>query len=303
MKYYTNIAVQGNNILYRGVNNGRRVKVKIQYSPTLFLPTNKNTEFKTLFGDNLEGRRFETIRDAKEFVKRYEDVQNFKIYGNDRFEYAFIAEEHKGQIDWDITHLNIAIVDIEVGSENGFPDPEKAEEPITAIAIRNLNGGTKVYGCGEYDNYDDTVTYFKCRDEYTLCKRFVEDWVNDCPDVLTGWNVEGFDIPYLVNRFTRILGEDETRKLSPWNNVWVRSFMFKGQQKKTYNITGVSVLDYIELYKWYAPTGKSQENYRLDTIANAELGENKLSYDEYDNLHQLYKLNYQKFIEYNIKDV
>jgi DNA polymerase elongation subunit (family B) len=186
---------------------------------------------------------------------------------------------------------------------NGFPDPEKAEEPITAIAIRQLNGGTTVYGCGEYVNNDETVTYIQCRDEYTLCKTFLKDWEDNCPDVLTGWNVKGFDIPYLVNRFDRILGEDETRKLSPWGNVWDRSFKFKGQDQKTYNITGVSVLDYIELYKWYAPGGKSQENYRLETIASAELGETKLSYDEYDNLHQLYKLNYQKFIEYNIKDV
>lgn len=303
MKYYTNIAVQGNNILYRGVNNGRRVKVKIQYSPTLFLPTKKTSEWKTLFDENLEARRFETIRDARDFVKRYEDVQNFKVYGNDRFEYAFIADEHKGQIDWDIKQLSIKIIDIEVGSENGFPDPEKANEPITAIAIRDLNGPMKVYGCGDFNNTDENVTYVKCKDEWSLCKAFITDWQEDCPDVLSGWNTEFFDIPYLVNRFNKILGEDETKKLSPWGNVWERTTTFKGQQKKSYNITGVAALDYIELYKWYAPGGKSQESYKLDNIANVELGESKLSYDEFDNLHQLYRLNYQKFIEYNIKDV
>jgi DNA polymerase elongation subunit (family B) len=303
MKYYTNIAVQGNNILYRGVNNGRRVKVKIQYSPTLFLPTKKTSEWKTLFDENLEARRFETIRDARDFVKRYEDVQNFKVYGNDRFEYAFIADEHKGQIDWDIKQLSIKIIDIEVGSENGFPDPEKANEPITAIAIRDLNGPMKVYACGDFNNTDENVTYVKCKDEWSLCKAFITDWQEDCPDVLSGWNTEFFDIPYLVNRFNKILGEDETKKLSPWGNVWERTTTFKGQQKKSYNITGVAALDYIELYKWYAPGGKSQESYKLDNIANVELGESKLSYDEFDNLHQLYRLNYQKFIEYNIKDV
>ena len=291
MKYYTNIAVQGNNILYRGVNNGRRVKVKIQYSPTLFLPTKKTSEWKTLFDENLEARRFETIRDARDFVKRYEDVQNFKVYGNDRFEYAFIADEHKGQIDWDIKQLSIKIIDIEVGSENGFPDPEKANEPITAIAIRDLNGPMKVYGCGDFNNTDENVTYVKCKDEWSLCKAFITDWQEDCPDVLSGWNTEFFDIPYLVNRFNKILGEDETKKLSPWGNVWERTTTFKGQQKKSYNITGVAALDYIELYKWYAPGGKSQESYKLDNIANVELGESKLSYDEFDNLHQLYRLN------------
>jgi DNA polymerase elongation subunit (family B) len=302
MKYYTNISVQGNNILYRGVNNGRRVKKKIEYSPTLFLPSNKNTGWKTLFGENLEAKRFETIREARDFVKRYEEVENFKIYGNDRFEYAYIADEHRGQIEWDISELSIVIIDIEVGSDNGFPDPYKATEPITAIAVRQLNGGITVYGCGEYEKQGDE-NYVQCKDEWTLCKTFLKDWQDNYPDVVSGWNIDYFDIPYLVNRFNRILGEDETKKLSPWNNVWERNFVHKGQQKKVYNMTGIAALDYIEMYRWYAPAGKSQESYSLNHIAGVELNETKISYDEYDNLHQLYKLNYQKFIEYNIKDV
>ena len=303
MKYYTNISIQGNNILYRGVNNGRRVNKKIEYSPTLFLQSNKNTEWKSLFGERLEAKRFETIRDAREFIKRYDEVENFKIYGNDRFEYAFIADEHRGQIEWDIKELSIVIIDIEVGSENGFPDPYKATEPITAISVRQLNGGITVYGCGDYENNDSNVSYIKCKDEWTLCKTFLKDWQDNYPDVVSGWNIDYFDIPYIVNRFNRILGEDETKKLSPWNNVWERSFVHKGQQKKVYNMTGISALDYIELYRWYAPAGKSQESYSLNHISSVELDETKLSYDEYDNLHSLYRLNYQKFIEYNIKDV
>jgi len=302
MKYYTNISVQGNNVLYRGVNNGRRVNKKIEYSPTLFLPTNKNTPWRTLFGEKLEAKQFETIRDARDFVKSYQDVANFKIYGNDRFEYAFIADEHRGPIDWDIGQLSIVIIDIEVGSENGFPDPYKATEPITAIAVRRLNGGITVYGCGDYEKQGDE-NYVKCKDEWTLCKTFLKDWQANYPDVVSGWNIDYFDIPYLINRFNRILGEDDTKKLSPWNNVWERSFVHKGQQKKVYNMTGISALDYIELYRWYAPAGKSQESYSLNHITSVELNESKISYDEYDNLHQLYKLNYQKFIEYNIKDV
>ena len=227
---------------------------------------------------------------------------SFKIYGNDRYEYAFIADEHRGPIDWDIDKLSIVIIDIEVGSENGFPDPYKATEPITAIAVRQLNGGITVYGCGDYEKQGDE-DYIKCKDEWTLCKTFLKDWQANYPDVVSGWNIDYFDIPYLVNRFNRILGEDETRKLSPWNNVWERSFVHKGQQKKVYNMTGISALDYIELYRWYAPAGKSQESYSLNHITSVELNESKISYDEYDNLHQLYKLNYQKFIEYNIKDV
>jgi DNA polymerase elongation subunit (family B) len=302
MKYYTNIAIQSNNILYRGVKNGKRVKDKIQYSPTLFLPSKKESEFKTLFNENLEARRFNTIKDARDFVKRYEEVENFTIYGNDRYEYAFIADEHKGQIEWDIRNISIAVIDIEVGSENGFPDPYKAEEPIISIALSYLNGPTVIFGCGEYKT-KGSETYVQCNDEWNLCKKFILYWQENCPDVISGWNIEGFDIPYLYNRFNRILGEDDTKKLSPWNNIWERTFVFKGQQKKSYNITGVAALDYIELYKWYAPGGKSQESYKLDHIAFVELGKKKLDYSEYDSLHQLYKHNYQKFIEYNIIDV
>jgi len=292
----------GNNILFRGVENGRRVKKKLQYAPTLFLPSNKKSEWKSLHGEYLEPMRFGEIREARDFVRRYEEVENFKIYGNSNFQYSFIADQFPGQIDWDIDQLAIDCIDIEVGSENGFPDPYLANEPITAICRIRVGGSTVVYGCGDYNNYDDSVQYIKCRDEYSLCKKFLEDWFYDCPDLLTGWNVKFFDVPYLVNRFIKILGEDQMKRLSPWNNVGERKTVLKGKEQTFYEIGGVSVLDYLELYMWYAPNGKSQENYKLNTVANSEIGEEKISYDEYDNLHSLYRLNHQKFIEYNIRD-
>jgi DNA polymerase elongation subunit (family B) len=269
----------------------------------LLADTKKNNLWKTLQDQPLEEVKFDSIRECRDFIKRYDEVDNFKIYGNTRYEYAFIADEFKGMVEWDQSKINIAVIDIEVGSENGFPDPYKANEPITAISIKKLNGEMKVYGCQEFHNQQSNVSYIKCTDEWTLCKSFLKDWVEDYPDVITGWNTKFFDIPYLINRFTKLLGEDEMKKLSPWNMVNERNTNIKGRELTAYEILGVSSLDYIELYKWYAPGGKSQENYRLDNIANVELGESKLSYDEYDNLHQLYRLNYQKFIEYNIKDV
>ncbi len=304
-KFYTNVLCVGNHILYRGVDNGRRVRLKVSYTPRMFLlaDTKKNNLWKTLQDQPLEEVKFDSIRECRDFIKRYDEVDNFKIYGNTRYEYAFIADEFKGMVEWDQSKINIAVIDIEVGSENGFPDPYKANEPITAISIKKLNGEMKVYGCQEFHNQQSNVSYIKCTDEWTLCKSFLKDWVEDYPDVITGWNTKFFDIPYLINRFTKLLGEDEMKKLSPWNMVNERNTNIKGRELTAYEILGVSSLDYIELYKWYAPGGKSQENYRLDNIANVELGESKLSYDEYDNLHQLYRLNYQKFIEYNIKDV
>ena len=301
--YYTNVAAVGNNIFYRGVKDGRRIKLKIAYEPTLFLRSNKTTNFKSLEGVYLEPMKFESMREARDFVKRYDEVQGFEVYGNSSYQYAYIADEQKGMVEWSMEELSIAIIDIEVGSENGFPDPYQANEAITAIAVRQLNGGTAVYGCGDYNNNDETVTYHKCRDEYDLCKKFLSDWNANPPDVISGWNIKFFDIPYLVNRFTKLFGEDETRKLSPWGLINSRKAVVNNRELTAYEFVGVSTLDYIELYRWYAPGGKSQESYRLDNIAQVELGEGKISYDEFENLHQLYRLNYQKFIEYNIKDV
>ena len=301
--FYTNVLCVGSNILYRGVKNGRRVKLKIGYKPSLFIPAKKQTEFMTLQGEYLERKTFETIREARDFVKRYEEVGNFKIFGNNKYEYAFIADQQKGMVEYDQDKISIAVIDIEVGSENGFPDPYLANEPITAVCIRYVNGRTIVYGCGDYVNNDEHVTYIKCKDEWSLCKKFLEDWSENCPDILTGWNIKFFDIPYLYNRFMKILGEDDAKKLSPWGLINERKVFAMNRENIAYELLGVATWDYIELYRWYAPGGKSQESYRLDAIANVEVGDTKLSYDEYDSLHELYRLNYQKFIEYNIKDV
>ena len=301
--FYTNVQVVSGNILYRGVLDGKRVKQKIEYSPSLYITTTKKTEFRSLDGEPLQRKLFGNIQEARNYIDQFKDVTNGpKIFGNTRYEYAFISEQHPDMVEWDQSKILIAVVDIEVGSENGFPDPYDANEPITAITITYMGEPPIVLGCGDYV-VQGNETYIKCRDEWTLCKKFIELWSRKYPDVITGWNTKFFDIPYLINRFNKILGDLETKKLSPWNFIKNRTTIINGRQLIAYEIVGIASLDYIELYKWYAPGGKSQESYRLDNIAQVELGEGKISYDEYDNLHQLYRLNYQKFIEYNIKDV
>ena len=301
--FYTSVQCFGNNILYRGIQNGKRVKDKINYSPSLFIPSKKITSYTSLEGDYLDEKKFDSVKAARDYIKQFEDVSGApKICGQTRFEYAFIADQHTGMVDYDYEKVSVAVIDIEVGSENGFPDPYQANEPITAICLKFTNGQPIVFGCGEYQVQEGEI-YIRCKDEYNLCKKFLEFWKDKYPDIITGWNTKFFDIPYLVNRFRKILGEDEAKKLSPWNYITERKAYVNNRQLIDYTLVGVSSLDYIELYKWYAPGGKSQESYRLDNIAQVELGEGKLDYDEYDNLNALYRLNFQKFIEYNIKDV
>jgi DNA polymerase elongation subunit (family B) len=300
--FYTNVQSVGNNILYRGIIDGKRIKTKIPYQPTLYEKSNKVTQFTNLEGQYLAPIKFGSIREARDYLKQFEDVSGKTIYGQNRFEYAFIGEQHKSMVEWEFEHVSIGVLDIEVGSENGFPDPYEANEPVTAIALKFIGGHMFVWGCGDYKTKGQE-RYLKCADEYQLLKFFVKFWQEKCPDVLTGWNTKFFDVPYLVNRIRKVLGEDEVKKLSPWGMISERQAFVMNRKLTVYDLVGISDLDYLELYKWYSPDGKSQESYRLDAIAQFELGEGKISYEEYENLHQLYRLNYQLFIEYNIKDV
>lgn len=299
-KFYTNVAVQGKHILYRGVENGKRVARKVEYAPTFYVKSNKKSDMKTLHGEPVEPIKPGTIPECRDFLSQYKDIETFPIYGNNRYEYAFLSDAYPEDIMWDIENIRIANIDIEVASENGFPDVKRAEEEVTAITVK-IGGRVTCYGIKQYNNYRDDVNYVMCRNETVLLKRFIEDWSLDYPDIVTGWNIGFFDIPYLVNRITQLFGDDEVKKLSPWRRIHERTVRIMNREQTAFDLIGISVLDYIDLYKKYSNT--PQESYKLDHIAFAELGERKLDYSEYETLHQLYKSDYQKFIEYNIRDV
>lgn len=304
-KFYTNVEIWGGKILYRGVENDKRVRYKVDYNPTLFVPSDKPTKYMTIYGEYVGPVKPGTIRDCRDFVRQYDGVNNFKVYGNQRYQYCFIADEFDGTVDWDISQIRIANIDIEVGEPDGggFPEPDKADGPLTAITIK-IDGKFITFGCGDYANRRNDLTYTKCYDEFDLIRKFLGWWQGEYPDIITGWNVEVFDIPYLVNRITKLLSESEAKKLSPWNVINTKVLdMGMNRKAQGYSILGIATLDLLDLYKKYAPDGKSQESYKLDNIAHVELGEHKLSYEEYGSLHNLYKEDYQKFIDYNIKDV
>ena len=304
MKFYTNFIRVGNCIHVRGYNNGKKFHDKVEYNPTLYLPSQKPTEYKTLDGKYVLPVLQGSMRDANDFIKQYENVDNFNFYGSTNYPYVYINEIYQGRIDYDIKLIRIANIDIEVGSENGFPQPASALEPITAIAVK-LDDMIYVFGCGQYNNYRDDVDYKMCRDEKDLIEKFLQFWREKDPDVITGWNIKGFDIPYLYNRILRLFDDKMAKKLSPIGIInereYTKNSMYGQEKEVDITLGGISTLDYIELYKKF--TYAQQESYRLDNIATVELGEKKLDYSEFGNLHQLYKLDYQKFIEYNIGDV
>lgn len=308
--FYLNAKQWGNEILYRGVKNGKKVQLKVPYKPSLFVPTNEKTSYMTIYGESLRKVPMDSIKKAKEFIKDYENVDNFKIYGNTRYEYCLISDLFPEEVSWDFSKIKIAVFDIEVNSDpdnGGFASPENPFQPIISIALKFI-GEDKFYLFGYHDfNAPDNVYYIKCKDEWTLLKKFVEIFSLNSPDIISGWNSNGFDIPYLVNRCYKILGQPETKKMSPWNIINERKtkkFNPKFNQYEeeiSYSIIGVSSLDYLDLFKKYQPGGASQESYRLDAIAESVIGENKVDYD--GSLHKLYTEDKQKFYEYNIQDV
>ena len=302
--FYTNVQVYGSRILYRGVEDGRKVSRKINYFPTLYVPSQVPTAFTTVTGDHVGEVKPGNIREARDFVKQYEDVEGFRIFGNQSYEYQYISDNYPDDVEWDISLMNVMNMDIEVESDNGFPEPDQANEKVSLITMKSSQDGFVVLGCGDYANHRDDVTYIKCRDEYELLKAFLDLWAHNYPDVITGWNVERFDIVYLVNRIRKVLGEAEANRLSPWGVInESRATNKVGKEEIVYKLLGIATLDYITMYRKFAPGGQSQESYRLDAIAHEEIGERKLSYEEYGNLHTLYRENFQTFVDYGIKDV
>ena len=304
MDFYTNVTRYGNNLLVRGYQDGLPVKKKVSYMPTLFIPSKvggSTKSWSTLDNKKVEAIKFDSMKEATDFYKRYENVSNLTIYGNLNYPAQYIQEKFPNNIAFDRQLVRINNIDIEVESENGFPEPDKAEYPVISICLRQNDGLYRVWGLNDYENTRDDVLFIKCDSEHDLLSKFLDHWRHWYPDIITGWNVRFFDIPYLINRSLKVLGDERVKTWSPWGNVRERNIVMNGKNNQFYAIEGIDVLDYIEIYKKF--TYSLQESYRLDHIAHVELGKNKLSYEEHGNLFTLYKEDYQKFIDYNIRDV
>ena len=298
--FYTNVLQWGNYILLREVVDGERKNTRIKYSPTLFAPVEKPTKFKTLQGGYATPIKFDSIKEAKEWIQMNSSQPDL-VYGNTQYSYCYLSDRYRGLIDWNMDEMLIVTLDIEVQCENGFPHVKQAEEEMLSISIKNHQSKKIiVWGIGEFKTDRDDVTYIQCESEVHLLKEFLVFWEKYQPDVITGWNTEFFDIPYLCNRIKKVLSEDDLIRLSPWKSVRPRDVYQMGRTHQVYEIQGVAALDYFELYRKFTYT--NQESYRLDHIAFVELGERKDG-NPFDTFREWYSNDYQSFIEYNINDV
>ncbi len=303
MKFYSNVFLTGDKILYVGYEDGQRVQYEQNFSPVLFAQCNKKTEYKTLEGSYAQKLEFDSVKDARQFIDEYKQVENFKIYGNDRFLYQYISTEFpEERIEYDATQLKIYTIDIETSSENGFPNVGETAEEILCLTIKDFTSKKLiVWGTREYQHSRSDVEYRVFWKEEEMLKDFLAWWAENTPDILTGWNVKLFDVPYICRRIERILSSKYMKSLSPWNKVYEKEVEIKGRNQFVYDVIGVSVLDYLDLYQKFTYT--NQESYRLDHIANVELGEKKLDHSEFETFKDFYTQDWQKFVTYNIHDV
>ena len=303
MRFYTNVHQRFDEILVRGYENGKHFTARETFHPTFFVPSKRKSKYKTFEGDSVEPIKPGKISECKQFIDKYSEVDNFDVYGNDRYICQYISEKYpEEEIKFDISKIKLVTIDIEVAAESGFPNVFDCAEELLAITLQDYT--TKKIICfasRPFNNTREDVRYVQCTDEYNLIDRFLEYWERNAPEVITGWNCELYDIPYIVGRIERLMGEKKVRKLSPWGYVRKKDFVVQGRKQISCEMAGISVIDYLDLYRKFTYT--NQESYRLDHIAFVELGKKKLDHSEFDTFRDFYTGNWQKFIEYNIIDV
>lgn len=318
--FYINCALKDDHLLLTHIENGVREFEAIRYKPHVFVPYDKKSKYKDIFGRPLRRIDFDSIKKSKFFIygEKEKPGGGQTVYGNFNWNYVFLTEKYPQKPEFDLPQLteyiNILIIDIEVGTVGGFSTPEEALQKVTAITMKVVGPAKRgqknviVFGLEDsdittaYNNTRDDVDYRPFDNEKEMLLAFIDEWEEIGPDIVTGWYIEFFDIPYLVNRICRIMDLKTAERMSVWDQIVKRkSLSSERHGQEIYDILGVSTLDYRSLYMKFSLKG--QESYSLNHISHVELQEKKLSYDEYGNLDVLRSQNYQKFIDYNIRDV
>ena len=301
--FYTNLVLLGDDILYRGYEHGTPVQYREKARPVMFMvpqAQSRPTDYRTLDGRKAYPKQFSGAREARDFMNQYQDAAGMEVHGYERFVYQHIGQKFPGEIDYDMSQMKIYTIDIEVACENGFPDVQASAEEMLCITIKDFNTKkTITWGTREFAPADTEYRVFWTEQE--MLTDFHKWWTENTPDIVTGWNCNLYDIPYICRRIERVLGEKWKKSLSPWNRVIDREIKIMGRTNLAYELTGINILDYLDLYKKFTYT--NQESYRLDHIAFVELGQNKLDHSEFENFKDFYTSDWQRFVEYNIQDV
>lgn len=296
--------------LFTWDQEGRRISVDSTFSPYLYVDSPRGDK-TSIFGTSVMKRVFRNSWERTSWVR---DSGTSRVYENIRPEQQFLIDmfwrEHEKD-EFTANPLKVLFVDIETFSAkrvngvlqgDGFPNVEDPQHMVNVITCYDsLSKQFTTFGVGDYDNKFDDVTYIKCSTEKQMFIRYIEYLEQDYPDVISGWNSSGFDIPYIVARCQKIFDDDIVNRMSPCGRVYsrVKQGMF-GKEQIHYYFDGISSIDYLDIYKKFRL--QPRESYKLDAIGEIELGEKKIDYGD-QQLWELADEDWQTFVDYNIQDV
>lgn len=304
--FYTYVGSNGSNVVHRYIKDGKSFTEKANHKYDYYL-SDVNGEYNCIDGSTVSKRTADSPRELKNIFKEYKGITD--VYGMDTPEIQFINAKYPEEINFSFNDLHIMNVDIETEIGKGFPDPTKAEQAINAItAMRighphSITWTTVPYDRSKDEEADDNSLVFVCGSEAEIMLGFLEYIRRMEPHAITGYNIAQFDIPYLVNRMKKVIG-DAYKQLSPIakhmrNPIREKTNRVTGETE--YIIEGMPTLDYLELIKKFDFT--RYPDYKLETICQEVLGTGKVDYGEYATLKEFYENEPTKFIRYNIKDV
>ena len=288
--------------LFTWDQNGKRIAVDTTFEPYIYLETNNKPDSTSIFNTKLKKKKFRNQAERSRYLK---DNKITRIFENLNIQQQFLIDsfwELNERQEFTNQQIRVLFIDIETYSPDEFPKPEDPQHPINVITVYDtLRRQFITWGLKPYHKKNENGIYIYCKSEKELLSKFINFFTSDYPDILSGWNSEFFDVPYIINRITRLLGEEETKRLSPVG--YIRPIVFKGRfgrEQVHWHIEGVSCVDYLDIYKRFCPV--LRESYKLDAIGETELGENKIDYGD-TNLASLADDNWELFIDYNIQDV
>jgi len=300
--------------LYTWDAEGKRVHFDLPYRPYYYVETNvkRSTDLLSLYNTPLRKVEFVNGYKRKEAIDKLKHDQHgsgitheVRLFENISPPQQFLIDQYWRQNnaqEFSQFPIKVMFVDIETYSPNAFPVPDRAADMINVITVYDsIDKHFYTWGIGEYTPKTEDTTYVNCQSERSLLVNFVNFIKQDYPDILSGWNSELFDIPYLINRITKVLGEDSAKELSPVNILYSRELVSQfGRYNTRWHLKGMSCVDYLDVYKKFSQG--LRESYKLDAIAEHELGDKKVDYGS-TNLAALSRDNWELFVDYNIQDV
>jgi DNA polymerase elongation subunit (family B) len=287
--------------LYTWAKDGTRIMTSIECRPYFYYEDNYGNE-TSIFDSSVSKRSFETVFDKNKFIKERGLRRLFDNFNPVQQVLIDTFWNYNDSEDFTKFPLKIHFVDIEAVGQNGFSSPDDPNDEINVITIYDsLKKKFYVWGTEPYTPEQSDVKYFYCGAEHVLLDKFVDFLKKDSPDILSGWNSGGYDIPYIVNRVERVLGKDRADELSPYRRRYTKQVMGKfGKMNTIHHLEGISSVDYMDIYKKFCP--KNRESYKLDYIGQVELDETKVDYGDM-SLYEFMTSDWKTFVDYNIQDV